>query len=502
MALLPSSVTTFAQATGSHNQPPSRPFVFAHYMHCFVLGGINKNDDRVTDPDELTDTKDWPPIGEESEFFGPRLARFAASGAAANQEEFDLAEKVNVDAFGLLLYPEVLHDQFAAAITMAVTNASHSAVKILPEMWGNIWTDDYKTFGVAVKAFFDAHPGSQAYRHDKPMFLFAIPYPNRRLVAADTSMLQGKIDDFLKPWGGESRAYVIVYVSYDVATSIQYPFIRYADAVGIWTPEDDFSALHSQAAAEVALDLHKDLAWPVAPAFYQRRAGGFPMEYGNSFGAARYIDAWLAAVRMRPAFVDIQTWNDFSEDTAIVPSNRAGRTWLDLTAYFSSWAKTQRPPVVKSDTVMLFHPLQLAGATLSQPRALTTNYDWRHKSPTVDYLDCVTILRKPATVALRLGGQIWRQHVPAGLHDWVVYSPHSPPRQQGVREVKEWAALYPQDSQYRSITVVSALSAGTPTVELSRQGRVLTKLRSRAAYGASGRFQDLVVVGDEVKVNH
>jgi len=81
--------------------------------------------------------------------------------------------------------------------------------------------------------------------------------------------------------------------------------------------------------AEVAADGGKWIA-PIVPGFDARLVGGssvVPRRGGDTYRAS-----WEAAARSRPDALGIISWNEFSENSHIEPSNRLGLEYLDVTA--------------------------------------------------------------------------------------------------------------------------------------------------------------------------
>lgn len=476
-------------------EPQSQgPLVVAHYMHTYVLGAAKPSDPRVTNPKGLV--KDVPKE-EESTYFPRELAAKAASGSSVTREAFDEAIRARVNAFELLLPPLTLpKSAFSPGLNLLASVAEREPVKILPDIWANPWKDDYKAYGQHIKEFMDAHPGAFQTRAGKPMFVFYFVDLEKHTSSPDMDALSSRVADFLAPWGGLRSVYSVMYVPYTVKEDLAVPIFRQANALAIWTPQDDWSNLHSQVVVDVAKDLHKSISWPVSPAFYQRRAGGDPMEYANDFGAAGYIDAWTKARQIHPEVVEVQTWNDFSEDSSIRSTNATGDTFLDLTSYLDQRLVQGQAPAVSNDRVMLFHPKQLAEAQLVNPNAKAVNAAWRHKTPTVNYLDCVTFLTSPATVRMELAGQHWDQNVPAGFHEWLVYVPQqAPPSRKGETAAGEGS--YPQGNEFRFVTTAQEFTEGTPQVEIIRNERTSLTLKSRLPYFSSGNFQDFTLIADE-----
>lgn len=491
---LAAALCTAAPSALAWQQTSSSPLVIAHYMHTYVLGAAKPTDNRVMRPKALDKEV---PKEEESTYFPRELASHAADGSSATEEGFEEAERAHVNGFELLIPPlSIPTSAFSAGLNLLASVAQKENVKIVPDIWADPWKDDYKLYGQHMKQFMAAHPGAFLSKEGKPMFVFYFSNLEKHNSKPDLEILSTRVGEFLAPFGGYASTYTVMYVPYTVKDDLAVPVFHHADALAIWTPQDDWSALHSGVVVEVAKAMSKSISWPVSPSFYQRRAGGDPLEYANSFGASRYVDAWLKAMQLHPAIIEVQTWNDFSEDSSIRSTNATGNTFLDLTSYLHQWLVSNKVPNVRGDRIMLFHPKQLSEAQIANPSAKATNAAWRHKSPTVDYLDCVTFLTAPATVRMELAGQHWDQNIPAGFHEWLVYVPQqAPPARSG--EVVATAESYPPSSNFRFVTTAQHLNEGTPQAEIIRNGQTTLSVKSRSPYFASGNYQDLTLIADE-----
>ncbi|MEY9986000.1 hypothetical protein ABH995_005337 [Bradyrhizobium yuanmingense] len=411
------------------------------------------------------------------------------------EKEFALLSAAGINAIGLLISPSHLpNSKFAAGLHMVAEVAAHSNTKIILELWGNPWAEDYARYGSVVHEFFQAHPNAFVVRDEKPILVFAFDSSQSPQVHNPQTSPTASIADFLTPWGGRQGVYIMTYLPYVLRTALNSPIVQLSDAVDVWTPQDDWSARHSSVVFDVGQRMRKEIAFPVAPAFYQRRAGQPPMEYGNSFGAARYLDAWRQAIAKNPQFINIQTWNDLSEDSAVVPTNTAGYTWLHLTSYFTKWLADNHEPFVETERVMLFHPKQLVSAKLTNPKERAENARWRHGSPTVDYINVVTVLRQSATIRVRLGAQTWEKRVQAGLRDWVIYVSSSP-------EANAFQTTVPVSSEFRYVTIAKEFEAGAPVVEVVKSSGSIEKLTSKLPFLSSGEWQDFTIIADEIALS-
>jgi len=75
-------------------------------------------------------------------------------------------------------------------------------------------------------------------------------------------------------------------------------------------------------------------------------------------------------------WVQVETWNDYSENSEISPSSRTQYAFYDLTAYYTAWFKTRMQPAITQDVIYYFYR--------------------RHKAP-ADLPSAVPSLQKPAT---------------------------------------------------------------------------------------------------------
>src|SRR5690606_16389578 len=86
----------------------------------------------------------------------------------------------------------------------------------------------------------------------------------------------------------------------------------------------------------VIAGVHADgLVWmaPVRPQDSRPKA----QTYVESSNSAAYRAQWLAAIEGGADWVQIITWNDYSEDSEIAPSTRINAAFYDLAAYYTTW---------------------------------------------------------------------------------------------------------------------------------------------------------------------
>ncbi|MBC7460041.1 MAG: hypothetical protein H7287_01630, partial [Thermoleophilia bacterium] len=113
-------------------------------------------------------------------------------------------------------------------------------------------------------------------------------------------------------------------------------------------------------------------------------------------------------------WVQIPTWNDYSENSHISPSKYAGRTWLDLTSWYLTKWKTGTAPTVDRDVLYLTHRAQMwaTAPSFAETKLMTL---MPGSKPAVDVAEVTAMLTAPGTLELTSGGMTTSQAVSAGL---------------------------------------------------------------------------------------
>lgn len=100
----------------------------------------------------------------------------------------------------------------------------------------------------------------------------------------------------------------------------------------------------------------------MAPASPQdSRAKDLP--YWEARNSENYRLMWENAINGGADWVQIITWNDYSEATEIAPSSGTQWSFYDLTAYYTAWFKTGVRPAVTRDALYYFHRKHASTAT-------------------------------------------------------------------------------------------------------------------------------------------
>ncbi|GLI22450.1 hypothetical protein XFLAVUS301_21240 [Xanthobacter flavus] len=474
----------------------SGPLVFVHYMHCYVAGSFTEATPQVAQYETFYGRGLPAPISVESQWFSIEDMQAGTGGIEATRREFDLMERNGINAAGLLIGPGHLpRSKFAEPLRMVLAAASTSPVKVIPELWFDADKVNAAAYGRDVANVLKVFPDALQRYQGKPLFLVShqTPTVDRGLRPPRAAAL---LDDLFAEWGGRAGVFLVVNTA-GGAKHID-GFARFADALGCWVPPGDWSGRSTRTFVELAEAERMKAVFPVASGFYQRRAGLVPWEYANAFGAARFIDAWNEVIARKSQFVEIQTWNDFSEDSAVVPTNSHGTAFLDLARYFIGRLRGAGELSFGQETAMIFHPRQTTRALLDDPAATVRQYKWRNIVPTVDYVDVVTLLTAPAQVKLSIGSASFAMDVGAGLSEWIIIAEPPIVRPKGD-EVAAQPGSFPVSGGFRTVTRVEKIDAAMPRVEVVRDGRAVVELTSRSAIQDRGPYQDLTVIATKAE---
>ncbi|MFZ2656250.1 MAG: endo-1,3-alpha-glucanase family glycosylhydrolase [Victivallales bacterium] len=229
----------------------------------------------------------------------------------------------------------------------------------------------------------------------------------------------------------------------------------------------------------------------------ERTTGGRKSVH-ESFGFMKMASLWRRAIEIRSKYVYIATWNDLTEDHAIMPESNHGWAFWELTRYYSQWYHTGKEPAVEKEKVLLFHhPQPVAGVKLPEGRLPMLDHHFVKEpdlptTPPTDYVGVVAFLKQPATLSVQLGiDVIAKRDFPAGMHSWLIYNPR--------KEVldKKWTEAYPKDSDWLSVTTLEKPFSDTQVyMNVYRGADRIGMFRShRPIVEAAGR-SDMTTIGD------
>ncbi len=196
--------------------------------------------------------------------------------------------------------------------------------------------------------------------------------------------------------------------------------------------------------------------FPVGAQDFRAKSGIF-WEAANTLSYRSY---WKAAIEGNADWVQIITWNDYSEGTEISPSSGTQYSLYDLTAYYLTWFKTGHQPAIKRDVIYYSHRIHSIHAKpdFTKQRKL---FNPITSEPLRDEIELLCFLKASGTVSIEIGDKVYKRQVKAGLSEIRV------PLQDGVpcfllyrqgKEILKFSSKFPISS--KSITYQDLLYRG------------------------------------------
>lgn len=159
-------------------------------------------------------------------------------------------------------------------------------------------------------------------------------------------------------------------------------------------------------------------AWmePVAPQDMRPRLGVYA-EAGNTEALRA---GWAKAIRDDAKYVQMVTWNDYSESTQFAPSAAHGDVFTQISKYYSAWFHAGSAPAITRDELFLTHRIQFTGAAPSVAHRLVTPTLSGSAGAPRDTVEALVFLTAPGTVEVTAGGKTSTFSAPAGVAAFTV----------------------------------------------------------------------------------
>jgi hypothetical protein len=125
-----------------------------------------------------------------------------------------------------------------------------------------------------------------------------------------------------------------------------------------------------------------------------------------------YRTMWEQAVTQDADWVQVITWNDYSESTEIAPSSETGYVFYDLTAYNVAIFKTGHRPAVRRDAIYAVYRNQPTDAEMTRQKLGCSFIPAGSESNRIEML---AFLTAPAVLSVSMGSGHVDQATQAGL---------------------------------------------------------------------------------------
>jgi hypothetical protein len=172
--------------------------------------------------------------------------------------------------------------------------------------------------------------------------------------------------------------------------------------------------------AAVHSNYKKIFMMPVGPQQYRPKDFVY-WEAGNS---AALREAWTGSIHGDADWVQVVTWNDFSESSAIAPVTDAtlqrsiGTGFYNLTGYYANWFLTGQEPTITHDVLYYFYRREpVTGASGGQSQ-LATDYNGVPENS----IELLGFLTSPGVLKITIGGKTFTQNAAAGLVSFKIAS--------------------------------------------------------------------------------
>jgi hypothetical protein len=137
-------------------------------------------------------------------------------------------------------------------------------------------------------------------------------------------------------------------------------------------------------------------------------------EAGNS-GAFR--DAWTSSIQGDADWVQLVTWNDFSESGQIAPFTDAtlqrtiGTGYYDLNGYYAAWFLTGQQPQITHDVLYYFYRRETTSAAAPKQSQIASIATGNAEND----IELLAFLTSPGVLKITIGAKTFTQNAAAGI---------------------------------------------------------------------------------------
>jgi hypothetical protein len=203
-------------------------------------------------------------------------------------------------------------------------------------------------------------------------------------------------------------------------------FAAFSYGYGDWGTATAYSGSGMLGDPDIVQDTYgKIFMMPVDPQQYRPKDFVY-WEAGNS---AAFRNAWMSSINGGADWVQLVTWNDFSESSEIAPYTDAtlkrdiGTGYYDLTGFYAAWFLTGNQPTITHDVLYYFYrrePTTAAGPAQSQKDYIATGV-------AEDDIELLAFLPAPGELKITIGGKTYTKSAAIGVTSFKIPSqPGSP----------------------------------------------------------------------------
>jgi hypothetical protein len=212
---------------------------------------------------------------------------------------------------------------------------------------------------------------------------------------------------------GIKVAFVPTFLDWD-ASAAAFASISYGFAD--WGTATAAAGISMQSNPDVAHGTYsKIFMMPVGPQQYRPKDSVF-WEAGNS---ASFRNAWTSAISGGADWVQMVTWNDFSESSQISPytdttlGKGRGTGYYDMNGYYAAWFLTGKQPAITHDVLYYFYrrePTTASAPAQSKKDSIATGTGTAQND-----IELLAFLTAPGVLKITIGGHTYTQNASAGV---------------------------------------------------------------------------------------
>ncbi len=493
---------TILFAAAAFSLAASEPLVVTHVMHQMSVGVDTKPADALiaVEPNRANGVK---------ALHSPDYLQYYAMPEAAARYDVKVMHSGGIDAMGLLLCNGHLKSQFGPVINAYYQAAKADGhLKIFPDSWSDVTKPE--GLNEMYSELYAKYPDVWLKRNGKMVIALMLPRSN-------VPSYRATVDAMFKGLGGRDKVFLVLYDPVRLQKDNPDWFAE-ADAFSAWPTQSYGESVRELANFyETARASGKEIWAPVVPSFMQSRYphenGKFVPNLREKLGVVNFRYDWLEAIRNRAPVVMEITWNDLTEDSAIMPESNHSDAVYELNKLFVDLYKTGKLPAANQEMVFLFHHPQLVenlklpdgvSAIESFPvsHGKTFGSERYNRTPSTDYLCAVTFLKEPARITLYSGAKaLYSYEAKAGLQFQLVYQPRSlndPQKRYGCNE----DLVYPKSEGDLTVTPIKdPLTDSQLYVKVERGDKRLGFFRSHKPLSSAAGCGDMTMTGDCFRLN-
>lgn len=149
---------------------------------------------------------------------------------------------------------------------------------------------------------------------------------------------------------------------------------------------------------------------PVAPQDFRP----YSFEYWEADNSENFRVMWENAIRGGADWVQLITWNDYSEHTEIAPSASIQFAFYELAAYYITQFKTGQLPAITHDALYYFYRKHSTTAKPAKQSKLFTPVAGQFDPPQ-DAIELLAFLTVPGTLEIEINGHQVRREAASGM---------------------------------------------------------------------------------------